>query len=340
MAGTFLYQLRFALRGLRKAPAFTAAVSILTGILFGLAPAIQSLRVDLNGALKQGSRGAGGSGWLRRALVACQVAFGLVLLVAAGLLLKSFARLLEVNPGFEPDNVITVSMSPYRPGTNDQRIEQVCAYYREVIRRLETLPGVIAVGGTDNFPFTRRRTDRNSLTIEAKGDMIRDIQVRAPANFADITPRYFEAMSIPVLEGRAFTEADTRTAPKVIILSERGAKELFPGRSALGGQVRAGAPGYMDPWATVGGVKYRAQEDGRNIEFYYPYTQYGLNTAHLAVRTRGGGRALQPAIRAAVAAADPETAVDEIKPLRELIDDSLWQQRLWGFLLAAYAGVA
>ncbi|HEY7800023.1 MAG TPA: ADOP family duplicated permease, partial [Hyphomonadaceae bacterium] len=233
---------------------FTAAVSLLAGLLFGVAPAFRSARVNLNEVLKEGATGSGRSSLMRRALVTAEVALSVLLLVSAALLMKSFQNLLEVDPGFAPERVITVSMSPYRPGTNAERIDQVCQYYREVIRRLEELPGVVAVGGTDNFPFTGVRTERSTLNIEGKGDTAEESRIRAPANFIDITPRYFEAMNIPLLEGRTFNENDTQKAPQVIILSQRAAKAIFPGRTALGNEVRAGTPGHWDPWATVVGI--------------------------------------------------------------------------------------
>jgi putative ABC transport system permease protein len=326
--------------------AFTACAAIASGILFGLAPAWQSTRVNLQDVMKEGSRGGSGrTGWLKRALIVSEIALSAVLLVSAALLVRSFQKLLAVDPGFATEQVITASVSPYRPGTNEERIERVGQYYRTVMERLSQIPGVVAVGGTDNFPFTGKRVERNSLTIEARGEATGEAQVRAPANFVDVTPDYFEAMRIPLLEGRAFTEADTQTSAKVIILSQRTSRALFGNRGALGQQVRAGTPGHFDPWATVvgvvGNVKYRSEDDDKTLELYYPYTQYGLGTAHLAIRVRGGDpRALESQIRATIASVDPETAVNEVKPLRGIMDESLWQQRLWGWLLACFAGVA
>jgi putative ABC transport system permease protein len=326
--------------------AFTALAAMASGILFGLAPAWQSTRVNLTDVMKEGSRGGSGrTGWLKRALVVSEIALSVVLLVSAALLVRSFQKLLAVDPGFATDQVITASVSPYRPGTNEERIDRVGLYYRTVMERLSQIPGVVAVGGTDNFPFTGKRVERNSLAIQAKGEAVGEAQVRAPANFVDVTPDYFEAMRIPLLEGRAFRETDNQTSPKVIILSERTARALFGNRSALGQQVRGGTPGHFDPWATVvgvvGNVKYRSEDDDKTLELYYPYMQYGLGTAHLAIRVRGGDpRALESQIRATISAVDPETAVNDVKSLRGIIDESLWQQRLWGWLLACFAGVA
>jgi len=322
---------------------FCLAVSVLAALLAGVAPALFASRVKLVDVLREGSRGSGRGGRMRSALVVGEVALAVMLLAGAGWLVRSFQKLLSVDPGFAPERVMTVSVSPYRTGTNAERIAKVGMYYREVLRRLEEIPGVIAAGGTDNFPFTRQRGERTTLNIEAKGEGLEAKSTRAPASFIDVTPRYFEAMGIPMLEGRAFTERDDQKSPLVIILSERAAQALFPGQSALGRMVRAGSPGYMDPWATVvgvvGNVKQQARDDQKAIEFYYPYTQWGLGTAHLAIRVQGDPEKLEAEIRRVVSNVDPETAVNEVRTLHGLIDDSLWQQRLWSLMLAAFAAI-
>jgi predicted permease len=324
--------------------AFTFAVTLFAALVAGVVPAISATRVNLVDVLKEGSRGSARGGKLRNALVVGEIALATVLLVGAGLLIQSFNKLLSVDPGFAPERVITVSVSPFRTGTNEDRIRAVCAYYQDAIRRLRELPGVIAAGATDNFPFTRQINERTTLNIEGKGDTLEAKAIRAPANFIDTTPDYFDAMGIRILEGRTYTENDDLTKPWVIMLSKRAADALFPGRSAVGQQVRAGTPGHFDPWATVVGVvanvKYRAQDDERTLEFYYPYKQYGLGTAHIALRVQGDPKALEPRIRAVLAEADPQTAVDAIKTMPTLIEDSLWQQRLWSLLLTGFAMVA
>lgn len=320
---------------------FCFVVSLLAALLAGVAPALFASRVNLVDVLKEGARGSTRGGWMRSSLVVGEVALAIMLLAGAGLLVKSFQKLLSVDPGFAPERLMTVSVSPYRTGTNEERIQKVGLYYRELLRRLEEIPGVIAVGGTDNFPYTSQRGERTTLNIEAKGEGIEARATRDPASFIDVTPRYFDAMGIPLLEGRAFHERDDLKSAWVIILSERAAKALFPGQSALGRMVRAGTPGYMDPWATVvgvvGNVRQQARDDQKTLEFYYPYTQYGLGTAHLAIRAQGDPARLEAQIRSVVAAVDPETAVNDVKTMRTLIDDSLWQQRLWSLLLATFA---
>ncbi len=321
--------------------AFNFAVAAGTGLLFGLAPAFNAARTDLNDVLKEGSRGSQRGSGLRRGLVAVEVAIAMLMLVSAGLLVQSLWRLQRVAPGFQPDSLITVKLSPYRPGTNQERIESVTRFYQRVIERFEQLPGVLAVGGTDNFPFTGNQESHRQGNIEIKGDAAGDRMHRAPVELIDVTPNYFTAMGVPLIDGRAFNENDDLKAPWVMILSKRTADALFPGQSAIGRQVRYSTAGNTDPWATVvgvvGNVKYRSGQDDRGLEMYYPYKQYGLGTSYVALRLRGETAGIEPLIRQAVAAIDPETAVDEIKPMKGIIADTLWQQRLWGWLVASFA---
>jgi predicted permease len=261
------------------------------------------------------------------------------------LIVESFYKLMKTETGFRRESVVTFNLSPYRPGEDKVRIRTVTAYYEQVLNRVREIPGVIGVGGSDNFPFTgNRKPDRNTLNIEAKGDSEEAKAVRAPATFIDVSPGYFEAMRIPLREGRDFSSQDDLTRGWVIILSEQAAKALFGNRSALGQQVRAGTPGNWDPYATVvgvvGNVKYHAAEVSKSLEFYYPYKQYGWGTATIAVRVSGSTVGLENQIRAAVASVDAETPVNDIKTLDALVEDTLWQPRLWSVLLGVFAGTA
>jgi putative ABC transport system permease protein len=157
----------------------------------------------------------------------------------------------------------------------------------------------------------------------------------------DITPRYFEAMGIPLLEGRAFNDQDRSTSEKVIILSERAARFLFPGRSPIGGQVRHNTNGMADPWSrvvgVVGNIRYKADETVDGIEMYYPSAQWEFESAQVAIRFHGSPKGFENAVRQAVASVDPETGIDEMKSMDALIAEMLWQQRSWGYVLAGFA---
>ncbi len=325
--------------------AVTGLLTIGCAILFGLAPMRISGNVNLQDALRMGSRGAARGSKLRSVLVVAEIAFSLVLLVSAGLILESFYKLMQIDTGFQRESVLTFNLSPYRPGDNKERIRTVTAYYELVLQRLRQISGVVAVGGTDNFPFTGdRKAERNSLNIEGKGDSEEAKAVRAPASFIDVSPGYFEAMKIPLLEGRDFTNQDDLSRGWVIILSQQSARTLFGNQPAVGRQVRAGTPGNWDPYATVvgvvGNVKYHAAEAGKSLEFYYPYKQYGWGTATIAVRTVGSLEGMENQIRSAVASVDAETPVNDLKRLETLVDETLWQPRLWSVLLSVFAGTA
>jgi putative ABC transport system permease protein len=325
--------------------AFSFVLALLTGATFGLMPALMAARVDLNTVLKEGVRGSSGAGRVKKGLVIAEVALASVLLVGAGLLLRTLSQLQSVDLGFNTSNLYTVKITPFVPGAEKERILLSSKYFERVTNRLRQIPGVVEVGGTDDYPFTpSQATGRPTLQLEAKGDLNIESFQRQPSALIDITPGYFDALGIPLLEGRAFRESDDLANPWVIILSERAAKAFFPGRSALGQQVRTNTAGATDPWATVvgvvGNVKYRANESDRSLEFYYPYKQYGLSTTYIGVRLQRDRPGIEQEIRAAVQSVDVETPVEDIRPMRSLIDETLWQQRLWGLLLGSFAVTA
>jgi len=325
----------------RNVLAFTCAVTIGTIVVFGLAPLLKTSRDDLEGLLREGSRGTPATARLRRALIVGEVALSAVLLVCAGLLLKSLSRLERIEPGFQPRNVLVVQLSPFHPGPAQQRIEAATVYFRRVIDSLSAVPGVIAVGATDGLPYSDA-ADRPSYNMEVRGEGSVERAYRGPGSVVDITPHYFEAMGIPLLEGRAFNDQDQSKSEKVIILSERAAKFLFPGRSPIGGQVRHNTNGMADPWSrvvgVVGNVRYRADEAVDGMEMYYPSAQWEFESAYVAVRLQGAPAGFENAVRQAVIAVDRETGIDEMKSMESLMDETLWQQRSWGYVLAGFAG--
>ena len=324
----------------RNVLAFTCAVTIGTIVVFGLAPLLKTSRDDLEGLLREGSRGTPATARLRRALIVGEVALSAVLLVCAGLLLKSLSRLERIEPGFQPRNVLVVQLSPFHPGPAQQRIEAATVYFRRVIDSLSAVPGVIAVGATDGLPYSDA-ADRPSYNMEVRGEGSVERAYRGPGSVVDITPHYFEAMGIPLLEGRAFNDQDQSKSEKVIILSERAAKFLFPGRSPIGGQVRHNTNGMADPWSrvvgVVGNVRYRADEAVDGMEMYYPSAQWEFESAYVAVRLQGAPAGFENAVRQAVIAVDRETGIDEMKSMESLMDETLWQQRSWGYVLAGFA---
>jgi putative ABC transport system permease protein len=324
----------------RNVLAFTCAVTIGTIVVFGLAPLLKTSRDDLEGLLREGARGSSATSRLRRGLIVGEVALSAVLLICAGLLLKSLNRLERIEPGFQPRNVLVVQLSPFHPGPAQQRIEAATVYFRRVIDSLSAVPGVVAVGATDGLPYSDA-ADRPSYNMEVRGEGSVERAYRGPGSVVDITPHYFEAMGIPLLEGRAFNDQDQSKSEKVIILSERAARFLFPGRSPIGGQVRHNTNGMADPWSrvvgVVGNVRYRADETVDGMEMYYPSSQWEFESAYVAVRLQSSPEGFENAVRQAVIAVDRETGIDEMKSMESLMNETLWQQRSWGYVLAGFA---
>jgi putative ABC transport system permease protein len=321
---------------------FTCAVTIATIATFGLVPLLKSSRTDLEGLLREGSRGSSSTSRLRRGLIVGEVALSAVLLVCAGLLLKSLNRLEHVDSGFQPHNVLAIQLSPFKPGSAQQRIEAASDYFHRVIARIGEVPGVVAVGATDGLPYTPDSADRPSYNMEVQGAGSVERAYRGPGSVIDITPRYFDAMGIPLIAGRAFSEQDTSKSEKVIILSERAARFLFPGRSPIGGQVRHNTNGMADPWSrvvgVVGNVKYKADEASDGMEMYFPSAQWEFESAYVAIRFSTNSPAVyENLIRQAVSSVDAETGIDEMKTMDALMDETLWQQRSWGLVLAGFA---
>jgi predicted permease len=324
--------------------AFNICISVAMGIGFGLAPALHAASTNASDALRQGGRASTRIGWLRKTLIVTEVALCFTLLVGAGLLVKNFDRLRHINPGFSSEHLLTFRLAPYQPGKSNEAVRRYVQFYDRVMRRLETLPGVQSVGATNAFPFENATLEREDAKIGIKGDNEQERTARGTAVYADVTPRYFEAMGIPLVEGRVFNSSDTHDRQQAVIISERTARLLFPGRPAVGQEIRLVFLDAADPWAVVvgvvGDVKYTATEGAQGLELYYPYTQYPVATSRLAVRFRGDRAAMSQAVGQAMREAAPDTAVSDMKLMDQLMLDTLWQQRLWGFLLATFAGLA
>jgi predicted permease len=324
--------------------AFNIFISVAMGVGFGLVPALYAAGTNASDALRQGGRASTRIGWVRRTLIATEVALCFTLLAGAGLLVKNFDRLRQINPGFSSPHLLTFRLAPYQPGKSNEAVQRYVQFYDRVVRRLEMLPGVQSAGATNAFPFENAALKRADAKIGIKGDNEQERTARGTAVYADVTPRYFETMGIPLVEGRAFNSGDTHDRQQAVIISERTARLLFPGRPAVGQEIRLVFLDAADPWAAVvgvvGDVRYTATEDAQGLELYYPYTQYAVSTSRVAVRFQGDSAVLSQAVGQAMREAAPDTAVSDMKLMDQLMLDTLWQQRLWGFLLAAFAVLA
>ena len=313
--------------------------ALLVALLAGLAPLLIGLRLDLRSLLAGRTASQASGGQLRRVLVVAQVSLALILLVAAGLLARSFGVLERIDPGFETQQVVSIELSPQYPGSYLEQTDALAALYLRLQERLLTVPGVSAVGGTTHLPYLDR--ERRPVKLVARGGADEEeLEHQAPILTIDITPGYFETMGIPVQEGRDFAWTDSREDGLVIILSRRAAEQLFPGQSAIGKEARISHDSWARVVGVVGDVRYDPREADFGAELYYPITQYKAWRQRLAVRLEGSPEALLPTVREALAEAAPETGVVTIRPLGSILDESLWQSRLLGRLAPLFAAIA
>jgi putative ABC transport system permease protein len=327
--------------------AFTAALTLLTGLIFGLAPALQVSRPDLNETLKEGGRSGGGGArarHLRSALVVVQVALSLVLLVGAGLMLRSFAELQASSPGVDPAGVVAAGVT--LPGARYSDEAQRRLFYRRVMDRLESTPGVEAAGGTTPLPLSGNGW-QTSFAVEGYPEP--EIGKFPTNDIARVTPNYFRTMGIRLLRGRVFTWRDDENAPPVAIIDETFADTWFPNQDPIGRRIKlnAGHPppgGPPPPWVTVIGVvnhvkNYGIDQESR-VEVYVPFMQSTLTQMTLVVKMRVDAASAGQAMRQAVREADPTLPVFGIRTMDEYLARTLTPKRLMMVVLALFAGVA
>jgi putative ABC transport system permease protein len=322
--------------------AFTFAASLVTGALFGLAPVLRASRLSLLEALKEGARGSSLSFAAGRAhglLVAGQFALSLVLLAGAGLLLKSFGLLLRVDPGFRPQSVLTLQIS--LPGSTYPEPERVRRFYAELRERVSGLPEVESAGLVGILPFSQQETE-DSFTVEG-----RESEYRKSPSIAGLRPvsgAYFDAMGIPLIGGRTFSETDLADAAPVTIIPQSMARQYWP-EGAVGRRVKRGRPDDGDnPWMTivgvVGDVKEQALDGEAPFLLYYPHAQFSWNSMTLVARTRHEPTAVVAAVRAQVRDLDAQVPIYQVRTMQEAIDSSLKQRRFSTFLIGLFAAVA
>ena len=322
---------------------FTLTISLVTGILFGLAPALRSSTPDLNQFLKEGVKGVAG-GWrqsrAQSVLVVAEITLGLVLLIGAGLLIKSYARLQQVDPGFSPENVLTAQLSLPQSKYPEER--QQALFFQQTLERIQTLPGVEYAGAVSDLPFSQSRTSR-SFGIEGRPAVSDGESLNA--DHRKISPHYFRAMGIRLLRGREFTERDAKNAPGVIIINEAMARRFFPHENPLGRRLLLGASesGEQKAWEIVGvvaDIKHGNLAEERKPEMYVPYMQHPHSWMFLAIRGASDPRTLIAAVRNAVREVDPEQPAYNVMTMQERIEKSIAPQRFNTLLLGVFAVVA
>jgi putative ABC transport system permease protein len=321
--------------------AFNFAVALATGIIFGLVPALQASRTDLSETLKEGGRTSAGSARhrLRSLLVIAEMAIALVLLIGAGLIIRSFMRVLEVKPGFDPSGVLAAQVSP--PDVSYPKPEDRAIFYRRVLEQLSSAPGVEAAAAVTPLPMSGDGW-QTSYTVEGEPPPAAG---EAPlTDFAMISPDYFRALGIQLIEGRFFDSRDIKGAAEVAIVDESFARRHFPDQSAIGKRVKNGGPNSTQPFREIVGVvghvkNYGLAEESR-VEMYVPFEQNTTTYANIVVRTSNDMAVAAAAIQSAVRSVDREIPVHSVRTMEQLLSDSVAGRRLFMTLLSFFAAVA
>ena len=325
---------------------FTLAISLVSGLLFGLAPALRLSRVDLRANLADASRGSAGAqsvwasgGNLRRLLVTAELALAVALLIGAGLLIRSFAHLLDVPPGFNPANVLTLEVT--LTGRKYADAASLAETYRRLWERLHALPGVTAAGGVTSLPLSQMFA-WGPITVEGRTPPAGEEFINADMRM--VGGAYFRAMEIPLIKGRWFDERDIPSNPRVTIVDERMAGDLWPGEDPIGKRLRTGGLTSTTPWITVIGVAGRVKQytlDGDSrIAMYLPETQFARRAMNVVLRSESSPAVLTAGVRSVIRELDPDLPIYNVRTMAERVDESLAERRFAMQLLTLFAAVA
>ncbi|MGZ4899510.1 MAG: ABC transporter permease [Candidatus Angelobacter sp.] len=325
---------------------FTLLISVASGVLFGLAPALRIARVDLLTTLKDSDRGSAGASamWgrgnnLRRLLVIVELAISVVVLVVAGLLLRSFIRLQHVSPGFNPGNVLTLELTLSGDKYKDPAVSRAAC--RQILENLEHLPGAVAAGGVSSLPLSEMFA-WGPITVEGRvpppGERFINADERVVAG------HYFETMQIPLLKGRLFNDQDTEDKPRVVLVDEFMAQQLWPNQDPLGKRISFGDLASRREWATVVGVVGRIKQDALDsdsrIAFYLPHSQYISRLLNIVLRTTTDPASLTSAVAHELHEVDRDLPLYGVVTMEERVAGSLARRRFTTVLLAMFAGFA
>ena len=320
---------------------FTSVVSLGTGLIFGLLPALGASRPNVNDTLKEGAPSAGMGrrrGLLRNVLIVAEVALSLALLATAGLMMETFVRLERVSPGFNPDRVLTMFVAlPDAKYTSDQ---QAANFYEQLLERVQSLPGVQSTAAVNIIPLGKMNTT-SSIRIEGRPEPKPGEE--PDANFRSVSNSYFRTMQIPILRGREFTSQDSAKGQPVVAVNEAFAARSWPGEDPIGKRMRFSGSLQDQPWRTVVTVvgNVRNQLDvPAPAEMYFPLRQQTRTTMVLVVRTATDPRSLTESVRAQVAALDRDLPVFDVMTMDDWRSISVIPQKIGGTLMAAFAGFA
>ena len=326
---------------------FTFGVSLLTGVIFGLMPALQVSKPDLNEALKEGSRGSseGQRTLLRRGLVVVEIALSLVLLISAGLLIESIKRLTEVSPGFDPTKSLAADVSfPYVPpvsGADSQKsaVQQAANFLSESRRKTAALPGVREVGAINALPLTGRGGTNGDFNVEGKPPFTPGEE--PVAEFVQVTPGYFEAIGIPLLRGRTLNDADLSKKPEYVLVNETFARSYIGDEDPIGKRVKALDGDFHEIVGVVGDARQWGLDRQASAEIYFSFAQLSLGgEATIVVRADGDPAALSASVRNAIGEVSHDAPVTRVRTVAQIVDDSMAASKFNMILMTIFAGVA
>ncbi|HSE23835.1 MAG TPA: ABC transporter permease [Pyrinomonadaceae bacterium] len=322
---------------------WTLGVSVLTGIVFGLAPALHVTRLDLNNALKEGGKGetgqAGGSRKLRSLLVVSEIALAVVLLASAGLLIKSFIRLQEVDRGFNSANVMTMVVR--LPEAKYKEDQQVVDFFRQALDHITALPEVRAAGVINYLPFYGGLGSATGFTIDGQPVPAPGQEPTTDVRVAD--PGYFKTLEIPLLRGRQFSDTENREAKHVVLINEALARKYFPGEDPIGKRIDVGmfeGPNPTEIIGVVGNVRYETLIDSFEPAVYFPHPELAYSFMTFVVRTEGNPNAIAPALQREIRTLDPNQPVSDVRTMEQVMSDTFSRARFNTLLLALFAALA
>lgn len=319
---------------------FTALIALLTGVLFGLFPALQTSRTDLHAVLKEGGRSGSARRSVRGLFVVAEVALALVLLVGAGLLLKSFQKLQQVNPGFNPEHLLTMQIS--LPAAKYREPQQIDGFFQQALEKIRALPGVESAAISTTVPLSGMNS-AGSFVIEGRTTAPGEMAPWGNRWFAGAS--YFQTLGIPLIKGRYFDDRDVRDAPQVAIIDETMERKFWPDENPIGRRISfqrdpQGNPIWREVVGVVGHVKHRGLEGESPVQYYIPHRQLPSNTVFLVARTAVEPASMAGTVRSTVQEVDRELPVFRVTTMEKMVNDSMVQRRFSMILLAVFALVA
>jgi predicted permease len=327
---------------------FALGVSLLTGLIFGLAPALGRTQLNLTEALKEGGRGSEGALRSRRtrsSLVVAETALTLVLLTGAALMMRSFLKLSDVSSGIDPRNLLSLYISP--PGDKYRETPPYPAYadlYNHILSRLRELPGVEAAGSSHTIPYDGEGNVRASWSFTIEGQTPEQQKFNPHSLSPRVSHDYFTVAGIPLLQGRSFFESENLNTQRVCVVSQEMAKRFWPNDTPMGKRLKLAPAETEAEWRTVigvvGDVRYQGLDRGTGLAIYLPYNQAAAGAMHLLARTEGDPTQLIEAARQAVWSVDPQLAIYSARTMETILANSTWQRRLWGVSFGVFAVLA